>query len=118
MLDLWIGGHFLRRPYVVYDPDNSNIYVARGADCGSNLVPINGTMSDGVIGKCDWETPTVDAPVDQAPTSHEGEDEDEDEDRDWDRDEFVPPAYLDPASKPKPTSQPEGDWDVSLIQPQ
>lgn len=69
-LDLWIGGHFLRRSLVVYDPDNSSIYIARGADCGSSLVAIDGNMpADVVVGKCKEEAPDFDAPADKAPST-------------------------------------------------
>ncbi|KID84321.1 secreted aspartic proteinase [Metarhizium guizhouense ARSEF 977] len=68
--DLWIGGHFLRRSLVVYDPDNKNVYVARGADCGSNLVAIDGKMpDDAVIGECKEEAPDSNAPTDEPPNT-------------------------------------------------
>ncbi|KAF5128670.1 hypothetical protein E5D57_009614 [Metarhizium anisopliae] len=68
--DLWIGGHFLRRALVVYDPDNKNVYVARGADCGWNLVAINGKMpDDAVIGECKEEAPDSNAPTDEPPNT-------------------------------------------------
>ncbi|KJK76295.1 hypothetical protein H634G_08355 [Metarhizium anisopliae BRIP 53293] len=68
--DLWIGGHFLRRALVVYDPDNKNVYVARGADCGSNLVAIDGKMPDNaVIGECKEEAPVSNAPTDEPPNT-------------------------------------------------
>jgi hypothetical protein len=66
-LDLWVGVQYLRRSFVVYDPDQSSIFVARGADCGSNLVAIDGAMPEGVVGQCDAETPEVDPPAEDAP---------------------------------------------------
>lgn len=67
--DLWIGGHFLRRALVVYDPDNSNMYVARGADCGSSLVAIDGNMpTDVVLGKCPEEAPDFGGQGDKSPS--------------------------------------------------
>ncbi|KAM3449599.1 hypothetical protein MY3296_006819 [Beauveria thailandica] len=61
--DLWIGGHFLRRSLVVYDPDDSCIYVGRGADCGSSVVAIDGKMpTDAVKGKCSEEPATAEQP--------------------------------------------------------
>ncbi|KAG8408308.1 hypothetical protein J3459_017913 [Metarhizium acridum] len=65
--DLWTGGHFLRRSTVVYDPDNASMYVARGADCGSSLVAIDGKMPDNVVGKCNAEVP--DSPAGEPPTT-------------------------------------------------
>ncbi|KAM3539400.1 hypothetical protein ARSEF1564_007692 [Beauveria bassiana] len=54
--DLWIGGHFLRRSFVLFDPDDKSVYVARGADCGSSIVAIDGKMpTDAVKGKCSEE---------------------------------------------------------------
>ncbi|KAM3436030.1 hypothetical protein MY4824_004508 [Beauveria thailandica] len=61
--DLWIGGHFLRRSLVVYDPDDSCIYVGRGANCGSSVVAIDGKMpTDVVKGKCSEEPATAEQP--------------------------------------------------------
>ncbi|KAM3425898.1 hypothetical protein NHJ13734_009828 [Beauveria thailandica] len=61
--NLCIGGHFLRRSLVVYDPDDSSIYVGRGADCGSSVVAIDGKMpTDAVKGKCSEEPATAEQP--------------------------------------------------------
>ncbi|KAG8420486.1 hypothetical protein J3459_011006 [Metarhizium acridum] len=50
--DIWIGGHFLRRAYVVYDSARKNIHVARVGNCGSNVVAINGGVPSGLVGEC------------------------------------------------------------------
>ncbi|KAK2592408.1 hypothetical protein QQS21_009891 [Conoideocrella luteorostrata] len=50
--DLWIGGHFLRRSLVVFDPDESSIWIARGADCGSSAVAIDDKVPSNVLGRC------------------------------------------------------------------
>ncbi|EGX92128.1 candidapepsin-4 precursor [Cordyceps militaris CM01] len=61
--ELWIGGHFLRRSLVVYDPDDSCIYVARGADCGTSLVAIDGKMPAAAVkGKCSEEAVVAEKP--------------------------------------------------------
>ncbi|KAK2598056.1 hypothetical protein QQS21_005833 [Conoideocrella luteorostrata] len=65
--DLWTGVQFLRRSYVVFDPDNKNLFVAKGADCGSNLVAIDSNIPTDAIGKCSEEVLEIDPPVDQAP---------------------------------------------------
>ncbi|KAM0664290.1 hypothetical protein ACQRIU_006873 [Beauveria bassiana] len=54
--DLWIGGHFLRRSFVLFDWDDNSMYIARGADCGTTVVAIDGKMpTDAVKGKCSEE---------------------------------------------------------------
>ncbi|OAA70605.1 candidapepsin-4 precursor [Cordyceps fumosorosea ARSEF 2679] len=58
-----IGGHFLRRLLVVYDPDASCVYVARGADCGMSIVAIDGKMpTDAVKGKCNEQPVAAEQP--------------------------------------------------------
>lgn len=42
---------------VVYNPENASMHVARGADCGSSLIAIEGKMPDDVVGKCNAEAP-------------------------------------------------------------
>ncbi|KHN93955.1 Peptidase aspartic [Metarhizium album ARSEF 1941] len=62
---VWLGTHFLRRSFVVYDPIDRNIYIAAAADCGSNLVAINGAMPDDVTGDCAPEAQEIDPPTDK-----------------------------------------------------
>lgn len=45
------------------------MYVARGADCGSTVVAIDGTIPDNVTGKCAREEPEADQPPPAAPGS-------------------------------------------------
>lgn len=56
----------MRRSMVIYDPENASMYVARGADCGSSLVAIEGKMPDGVVGMCNTEAPDS-PPEDEQP---------------------------------------------------
>ncbi|KAF1730512.1 putative aspartic-type endopeptidase opsB [Beauveria bassiana] len=61
--DLFIGGHFFRRSFVLHDPDDNSIYVGRGADCGSSVVAIDGKMPTDVIkGKCSEEPAAAEKP--------------------------------------------------------
>ncbi|KAM3523871.1 hypothetical protein NHJ13051_004848 [Beauveria bassiana] len=54
--DLWVGGYFLRRSFVLFDWDDNSMYIARGADCGTTVVAIDGKMpTDAVKGKCSEE---------------------------------------------------------------
>ncbi|KAK2593675.1 hypothetical protein QQS21_008618 [Conoideocrella luteorostrata] len=64
--DLWIGGHFLRRSLVIYDPDQDSVYVARGADCGSTMVAMDETIPKDLMGKCKEEIPELDPPAEKA----------------------------------------------------
>ncbi|KAK2616789.1 hypothetical protein QQS21_000166 [Conoideocrella luteorostrata] len=66
--DFWIGGHFLRRSLVVFDPDKSNLHIARGADCGSTVVAMGDTIPEDVVGKCEQGTPEIDPQAEMAPT--------------------------------------------------
>ncbi|EFY97922.1 peptidase A1family protein [Metarhizium robertsii] len=66
---IWAGRQFLRRSYVVHDHAGKTMYVARGADCGSTVVAIDGTMPDNVTGKCAREEPEADQPPPAAPGS-------------------------------------------------
>ncbi|KIE01415.1 Peptidase aspartic, partial [Metarhizium majus ARSEF 297] len=67
--DVWIGGHFLRRAYVVYDSARRNIHVARVGNCGSNVVAISGGVPTGVVGEC-AEQPLGPIPAPDAPGDH------------------------------------------------
>lgn len=68
-LGVWVGRQFLRRSYVVHDHAGKTMYVARGADCGSTVVAIDGTIPDNVTGKCAREEPEADQPPPAAPGS-------------------------------------------------
>ncbi|KHN94043.1 Peptidase aspartic [Metarhizium album ARSEF 1941] len=49
--DVRIGHHFLRRAHVVYG--DKNVHIARGSNCGSNVVAIGGGgIPSGVVGEC------------------------------------------------------------------
>ncbi|KAH0594330.1 hypothetical protein MHUMG1_07678 [Metarhizium humberi] len=67
--DVWIGGHFLRRAYVVYDSARRNIHVARVGNCGSNVVAISGGLPTGLVGECS-EQPLGPIPSPDAPGDH------------------------------------------------
>lgn len=66
---IWIGGHFLRRSFVVFDPDEKALHIARGADCGSTMMPINGPLSDEIVGKCEDADMEKDLAAQHAPES-------------------------------------------------
>ncbi|EGX88264.1 candidapepsin-4 precursor [Cordyceps militaris CM01] len=53
--NVWAGRQFLRRSYVIHDHEGQTMYVARGADCGSSVVAIDGAMPDGITGTCQRE---------------------------------------------------------------
>lgn len=62
-LDAWIGGHFLRRSYVVFDPDRRSVYIGDGADCGSKLVAAENGVPAKLKGDCESQAQSGAIPV-------------------------------------------------------
>jgi hypothetical protein len=58
-----VGTQFLSHSFVVFDPDHCSVSIARGADCGSNIVAIDGVLPANIRGSCEEKPPKTDSPA-------------------------------------------------------